>query len=235
MPRRNPHGLLEEDKVIWTFSKAGLWKQRCDGCSPGRPRSPLRNPAHCQQSPADGCRALPAPTCATAVGTWRQGHWPVLHWRKQNSSPFKRRTLLSMLPLFLTKCNSQSPAGWISLSLTSQRSSVYKFSHDDSWKTEMLRLLNVTLNSSYTRTICRSRCFSQQGSVVLRSSYGADIWKDVSIPPLAHGSHIFFPSPDSHLTASKGSQPSSYTSYQDQALFLKQATFVHRLSLKLHL
>lgn len=160
MPRRNPHVHLEEDEVIWTFSKSGPMKTPVWGplCRPGP--QPPRRPAHWQQSPADGCRALPAPTCATALATCSQGHSPGLHWRKQNCSPSKRWTLLSMLPLFLSKCNSQSPAGWISLSLTSQRSSVYKFSHDDSWKTEMLWLLNVTVNSSYTRTIYHSRCFS---------------------------------------------------------------------------
>lgn len=147
---------------------------------PAAPFTAARCPAHCRRSPADGCRALPAPTCAGAMGRWRQSHWPVPHWRKQNYSPFKRRTLLSMLPLFLPKSNSQSPAGWISLSLTSPRSCVCKFFYNDSWKTEMLQLLNVTANSSCRRRICCSRCFSHQSSVVLKSSYRADIWKAIS-------------------------------------------------------
>lgn len=183
MPRRNPHVLfrghsnLNVSKELVCEKKGAMAALQA---GPAAPFAAARCPAHCRQS-------------------------PVPHWRKQNYSPFKRRTLLSMLSLFLPKSNSQLPAGWISLSLMSQRSCVCKFSYDDSWKTEMLRLLSVTVNSSYRRRICRSRCFSHQGSVVLRSSYGADIWKDLSIPLITHGSHIHFrPPPDLHLTMLNG-------------------------------
>jgi len=41
---------------------------------PAVPFAGERCPAHCRRSPADGCRALPAPTCAGAMGRWRQSH-----------------------------------------------------------------------------------------------------------------------------------------------------------------
>lgn len=63
-------------------------------------------------------------------------------------SSFQKKDSYSVLSLFLPRFNSQSPAGWISLSLTSQRSCVCTFSHNDGWKTEMLGLLSMTANSS---------------------------------------------------------------------------------------
>lgn len=80
------------------------------------PSSGARCPAHCRQSPADGCRAPPAPTCA---GQWAGGG------KASNLSPTEgsKTTLLPHEGHFHLHClnsypnlTASPPAGWVSVS-----------------------------------------------------------------------------------------------------------------------
>lgn len=150
-------------------------------------------PAHCRQSPADGCRALPAPTCARAMGRWSQSHWPVPHWRKQNYWPFNRRTLLSMLPLFLPKSNSQLPAGDITVF------NLPNIPHSQVFPQQLKDRDAVALRHASEFLLQEEnlllKMLSHQGSVILRSSYTAVIWRYIHyfLLPMAAISSSSFP------------------------------------------